>query len=276
MADSKPQYILIAEDLQRRIDAGELVPGDRLPTEAELAKRWNVSGSTVKDALKELRKNGRVSTRPREGSFVTGRVEPFVITLSKVELPGDLAGTGFGGGEGKAFEEEAALQGHSARTTRPAVAIRPATPLQIKELQIPTSETDEGLPQIVSRMQERFLGDTPNSLQTSYFSLKRALTAPLLLNAEDIEQGTVAYLHSLGLTQTWYKDVIDARQPTPDELAFFGLSKGSLAVLVHSRTAYDKDKLPFRLTVTVYASGRNEIRSFGGDVPAEFEPLGEP
>src|ERR1700726_1855170 len=101
MADSKPQYILIAEDLQRRIDAGELVPGDRLPTEAELAKRWNVSGSTVKDALKELRKAGRVSTRPREGSFVTGRVEPFVITLSKVELPGDLAGTGFGGGEGK-------------------------------------------------------------------------------------------------------------------------------------------------------------------------------
>ncbi len=57
--------------------------------------------------------------------------------------------------------------------------------------------------------------------------------------------------------------------PTEEELKFFGLSKNSLAVIEHIRTAFDQNGEPFRLTVTVYKPGTNKIRFIAGDVPDE-------
>ncbi|MFG2086442.1 MULTISPECIES: GntR family transcriptional regulator [unclassified Spirillospora] len=267
MADKIPRYQEIAQDLHAQIEEGTLAPGDQLPTETELADQWKVSANTIKKAVNELRKRGRVETIPQKGSFVTEQAQPFVITLNHTDRgEEDVPGRGFGGGEGRAFMKEADRQRHRAHSSVPKVEVEDAKEPQIKALGI---SPDQSQPQVVRRSQQRFVDDKPNSLQHSYFRLELAIKAQALLKSVDIKEGTVAYLQRHGHVQTGYEDEFDARPPTDDELKFFGLSKDSLAVIEHRRTAYDQNGEPFRLTVTVYKPGTNKIRFIAGEVPNE-------
>lgn len=270
MANRTPWYVEIAHDLQAQIDSGRIGPGERLPTEKELALQWNVSENTIKAAVNELRKRGRVETVPKRGSFVTEPDQPFVITLNNTDLGDeDAPGRGYGGGEGRAFMAEAKRQKHEASSSKPDVKVQDADELQMKALGIPPVPEDAPPPQVVRRSQQRFVDGKPNSLQHSYFRLDLAFRAQELLNSRDIEEGTVAYLKRCGHEQVGYKDEFDARPPTDDELAFFGLSRNSLAVIEHVRTAFDQNGEPFRLTVTVYKPGANKMRFIVGEVPNE-------
>ena len=268
MADATPKYLQIAQELRAQIDAGSLAPGDRLPTEKELAERWDVSPNTIKKAVNELRLGGRVETVPQTGSFVTGADLPFVITLNHTDLGDESAAEpGEGGGEGRAFTAEATRQRRTAQFSKPEVQVEDAEDLHMRMLRIPPVGADEPRPQVVRRSQERFVDGKPNSLQHSYFRLELAIEAQALLKSADIVEGTVAYLQSRGRVQTGYEDVFDARPPTERERRFFRLSRGGLAVIEHTRTAYDQNGEPFRFTVTVYKPGANMIRFIAGQVP---------
>ncbi|MFG1999243.1 GntR family transcriptional regulator [Spirillospora sp. NPDC048911] len=267
MATKPPRYRQIAAELQRRIEEGDLQPGNQLPTEKELKEEWKVSESTVKSAMQELRERRLIETVGQKGSFVIKPPERFVVTLSRVDLdePDHPPARGSGGGEGAAFITEVSQQGHEAKCGTPAVEIRKATEEEARALGI-----DLGT-QVVCRSQQRLVNNQPNSLQTSYFDLKVAVTAQRLLEGEDIEEGTVAYLQQFGRTQSGYEDQVTARPPTPEERDFFGLSKAT-AVLVHTRTTYDQHGAPVRLTITVYDPARNVIRFAAGQVPDDPSP----
>ncbi len=60
----------IAEDLRRRIVAGEFSPGSRLPSEADLCEHYRVSRVTVRTAAKSLESQGLVDIRHGSGMFV--------------------------------------------------------------------------------------------------------------------------------------------------------------------------------------------------------------
>ncbi|WP_240134996.1 winged helix-turn-helix domain-containing protein [Streptomyces sp. MUM 178J] len=74
----------VANDLERRIRAGEIPPGGRLENERELADVYSVSAGTVRRAVRELRERGLVGTLPAKGSYV-------VDVLPPVNEPGDDA-----------------------------------------------------------------------------------------------------------------------------------------------------------------------------------------
>ena len=63
-------YEKILQDLKDRIRDGKLLPGDRLPTEMELAQKFGVSRITSKRALEELRADGIIYRVRGRGSFV--------------------------------------------------------------------------------------------------------------------------------------------------------------------------------------------------------------
>ena len=67
MSEPMPLYRTIAEDLRRQISTGELAPGDRLKSEAELMEAYGRDGkasrNTVRDAIKFLASRGLVETR---------------------------------------------------------------------------------------------------------------------------------------------------------------------------------------------------------------------
>jgi GntR family transcriptional regulator len=63
-------YIRMADHIQARIDAGELMTGARLPGERDLAVEYRVALGTARRAVEELRQRGVVTTLPAKGTFV--------------------------------------------------------------------------------------------------------------------------------------------------------------------------------------------------------------
>ncbi len=65
-----PIWKSIAESLTRDIGSGHYAPGDKLPTEAQLATRFGVNRHTVRRALADMAENGLVHARRGAGVFV--------------------------------------------------------------------------------------------------------------------------------------------------------------------------------------------------------------
>lgn len=63
----------LAEELRARILAGEWLPGERLPSEPELARRRTVSRSSMRAAITVLEEDGFVSRRHGSGTYVSHR-----------------------------------------------------------------------------------------------------------------------------------------------------------------------------------------------------------
>ena len=61
----------LAAELRARILAGEWRPGDRLPSEPELARRRTVSRSSMRAAITVLEEDGLVSRKHGSGTYVT-------------------------------------------------------------------------------------------------------------------------------------------------------------------------------------------------------------
>lgn len=68
--DCLPKYLQITHSLRETITEGQLLPGDRLPSELELAGRFSVSRLTVQRALKELQNDGLVERRAGSGTYI--------------------------------------------------------------------------------------------------------------------------------------------------------------------------------------------------------------
>lgn len=69
----------IAETLKAEIAGGHYAPGDKLPTEAQLAGRFGVNRHTVRHALSALVEQGLVHTRRGAGAFVAQRPMDYPI-----------------------------------------------------------------------------------------------------------------------------------------------------------------------------------------------------
>jgi GntR family transcriptional repressor for pyruvate dehydrogenase complex len=61
---------LAAEAIRKRIESGELAPGDRLPPERALTEQLRVSRTSLREALKMLESMGMLEARTGRGRFV--------------------------------------------------------------------------------------------------------------------------------------------------------------------------------------------------------------
>jgi GntR family transcriptional regulator len=251
-------YRQIAEDLQRRIESGELEPGAQIPTEIDLREQYDASRNTVRDAIKWLINRSLVETRPGQGTFVVEKINPFVTTLT-----GDPQ-TGRGGGEGGVHIAEVERSHRVSMITEPRVEIQNASRVVARNLRIDKDA------QVVSRHQRRLIDGTPWSLQTSFYPMALVQQgATKLIQATDIEGGTVAYLaESCDIHQAGYRDTIAVRAPNDNEARIFKLpADGRVSVFEIFRVAFDKKGNRIRLTITVYPSDRNRLRVEVGEVP---------
>lgn len=69
----RPPYLMVADALRDRIDAGEWLPGEALPSVATLSGEYGVSTSTAGRAIRVLAHEGRVTTTQGWGTFVAAR-----------------------------------------------------------------------------------------------------------------------------------------------------------------------------------------------------------
>src|ERR687885_2585054 len=70
---SEPKHRRISHELLAEIAAGKYGPSGRLPSEAQLVKRFQVSRPTIARALRDLQDQGLIERRVGSGSYVSSR-----------------------------------------------------------------------------------------------------------------------------------------------------------------------------------------------------------
>ncbi|MEV5479461.1 MULTISPECIES: TetR/AcrR family transcriptional regulator C-terminal domain-containing protein [Streptomyces] len=65
-----PPYRRITDEIRRRIDTGELAPGDRVPSTRRITQEWGVAMATATKVLTTLRQEGLVRAVPGVGTVV--------------------------------------------------------------------------------------------------------------------------------------------------------------------------------------------------------------
>ena len=91
-----PLYSQIVNIVKRNLSAGMLAAGELLPSEAELCRAYNVSRSTVRQAIGILETDGLVVRKQGRGTFVaapkvrrrTENVYSFTSEISELESEG--------------------------------------------------------------------------------------------------------------------------------------------------------------------------------------------
>lgn len=95
LADPRPPYQQIADDLRRQIRAGRFQPGDRLPSNKAMAETYQSAPETIRRALSVLRDEGLTATQSTRGTFVLRLVadpEPSPEYVRLTEVLDDVVG----------------------------------------------------------------------------------------------------------------------------------------------------------------------------------------
>lgn len=250
-----PKYQAIADRLRAQINNGVLAPGQRLPSEPDLAAEYDASRNTVRLAIALLINQGLVVSRQGLGTFVVEPTKPFTALLSRIhEAPTELHTS-----QSLPVISPAADESELIRLI---VETSTASPSVAEKLHIAPGDP------VVVRRSQYFIGEVPWQLINSYYPSDLAKGTPLE-QAGEIEAGSVGLLSELGYPQQGFVDEIGARMPNARELNFFALGSGT-PVLVVTRTSYSADR-PIRLTRYIYRADRVRLLHVEGKIPESFQ-----
>jgi GntR family transcriptional regulator len=72
----RPAYVQVADQLREAIRSGQFAPGSQLPSYEALMKKFDVSITVVRSAVRELKAEGLVFTHQGKGAFVRDPLPP--------------------------------------------------------------------------------------------------------------------------------------------------------------------------------------------------------
>jgi GntR family transcriptional regulator len=224
-----PKYWRVRQAVLEQI-AG-LQPGDRLPTEGALETRLAVSRGTVRRALDDLAREGRVSRQPGRGTFVAQprmqRPLPDLTSFSE-----HLRSLGLKPG--------ARLLSYRT-VVDPAAAVEQFPPEQ-RLARIVRLRTADGSPVGVHTL-----------FVPSELAERSGFTAQILRSTPD--RSLYASLGAAGVEIDAAREDLTARMPTAREAELLGLASGSPVLEVIRRT-YDANAVPVELVRAVYRADR--------------------
>jgi GntR family transcriptional regulator len=249
-----PKYQEIADRLRAQINSGALAPGQRLPSEPDLAAQYDASRNTVRLAIALLINQGLVVSRQGLGTFVLEPTKPFTALLSRIHDQPDEHHV-------SRSLPVVSLAADESEMVRLIVETSSASPSVAEGLDIAPGDA------VVVRRSQYFIGDVPWQLINSYYPSDLA-KGTALEQAGEIEAGTIGLLSELGYPQQGFVDEIGARMPNAREFDFFRLASGT-PVLVVTRTSYSADR-PIRLTRYIYRADRVRLLHVEGTIPEAF------
>jgi GntR family transcriptional regulator len=242
-------YRRIVEDLESEILTSKRGPGERLPSEHELASRYNTSRPTVRRAIAQLRSRGLVVTEQGRGAFV--RPQSHVRLL--------LSGTSY------RRHRTAGLTGFNAQVVEQG---------QVPEQQLVEVATIEASSEVAMRLdlddsadvvvrRRRFLVDgQPIALCDSYYPAE-FVAGTAIADHRRVRGGVHALIEDpegpIKRRVARSVDDLKARMPRQHEADSLELPPG-VPVVEIIRTVYDTDDRPLEVQVSVAAADRHEFR----------------
>src|SRR5271154_1911920 len=90
--ESQRLYERVAEQIGEQIRVGEIGPGQRLPSERDLAKQLGVNRAVVREAMIALELAGLVEVRTGSGAYVREPPLAPLISINGGSSPSDILG----------------------------------------------------------------------------------------------------------------------------------------------------------------------------------------
>ncbi|MFJ5231102.1 GntR family transcriptional regulator [Kitasatospora sp. NPDC088391] len=219
-----PKYFLVKARVEELL--GELGPGGRLPTEADLAERYGVARATVRQALRDLLVEGRLRRQGR-GTVVAG---------AKIEQPLSLA----------SYTEGVTRQGLRPGRTLIALDRLPADPATAERLAVRPGEPLWHLERVLRADEERV------GLESTYLPVTRL---PHLERDFDPSGSLYAHLAEHGVHLAGAEERIETVLATPREALLIGTPPALPMLLLHRRSR-DTAGHPLELVRTLYRGDR--------------------
>ncbi|MGF1462728.1 MAG: phosphonate metabolism transcriptional regulator PhnF [Maricaulaceae bacterium] len=222
----------IAEDLEQRIAQRKLAPGDRLPTENDLAAEYGVNRHTVRRALGDLQARGFVEVTQGRGSFVRRPVISYYID-AKTD-----------------FTSVVRRQHGAPHKQDVSQDVIPAEPQVAEALGLAP-----GAP--VARIEKiGYADNAPVAMSRHYFPQNRMSD---ILDVYRQEGAIVKTFDALGLSD-WrrLRTRVSARLATPHEQAVLDLPRYAPLLVAEAVTVDGADR-PIEFAATRFASDRAEI-----------------
>ncbi|MFJ2443477.1 MULTISPECIES: GntR family transcriptional regulator [unclassified Streptomyces] len=222
--DRRPKYRRIADTIRQAIEAGDFVPGDRLPGENDLMAVHGVARMTARQALGVLQAEGIAESRKGAGVFVRS-FRP--LRRRGVER---LSREVWGAGQSV---WSADIGDRTLVVDQVAVGEEPAPERIARVLGIAPGDA------VCVRKRRFVLDGKPVLLATS--SLPADLVRGTAVTEKDTGPGGIyARLAEIGYGPVHFREEIRSRMPSQDEASRLGLATGTPVMLV-CRTAFVAD-----------------------------------
>ena len=235
-ASDRAVFRQVADMLREKIQRGELQPGDRLPSEAELADHFEVTRMTIRNSIQDLKNEGLVISEHGRGVFV--RSAPPVRRLASDRLARAHRERGKA-----AFLAEAEQAGHVPAVDQIQVGSVPASAEVARRLAI-----GEGT-QVVRRSRRYLANGRPVEQAISYIPADIA-DSTAIEHPNTGPGGIYARIEETGHTLSHFTEEVSARMPSPDERRTLDMSPG-VPVITLVRTAFDTDGRPVEVCDTI-------------------------
>ncbi|MGI5493766.1 GntR family transcriptional regulator [Microtetraspora malaysiensis] len=220
--ESKHRYLQIADALRRQIVSGELRPGDRIPSRAELAETYSAAPAVATRALEILKAEGLVESRPGSGAYV---LPPHThLQLSRAWYREVRGGSPFAG-DMEAQGKTPKWRTHSRTdVASPEVARRLGTTEGDPVMRTVYVYTADGQP-------------VQRAISWEPYELTRGTPIALPEDGPHAGRGVKDRMAVIGLEVTHRREAVSSRTATVEEARDLGISPGAI-VTVLQRTYY--------------------------------------
>ncbi len=243
----------IADDLRNVIEIGELSPGDRLPSERVLAKRYDAARNTARAAIQIIAEEGLVVAEHGRGVFVRRHTPLF-------RFGNDRYSPRYRQHELSPLQIEMARQGKVPRFE--VLSIERITPGADVAERLKVSPTTKS---VLRRENIFWANEDPVHRVTTYIPWTIARGTGLLNDEVGHPYGIHGIFEEKGHTMTRMREEVHARMPRREEAAHLKMPPG-VPVLDVLHTSIDQDGEPYELTRFVM---RSDATGLAYDMPVE-------
>jgi GntR family transcriptional regulator len=219
--DTRPFHEQVAARLRADIMAGDYPPGAQLPSTPQLVERFGVANPTIQKALRALKEEGFLFSRPGKGVYVRDK-QPFIVEVGSYFAPSP---------GGYSYE---------------LLDVAEVTPPNEVAMALQLGEDRQT---VLRRRILRHDGE-PVELDWSFYPLE-IVGASALTQPGRIRGGAPKVLEELGYPEREFVDRVSTRMPTPEEIELLDLP--DVPVIRQLRIVYSDDQRP--VTASVFIKG---------------------
>jgi GntR family transcriptional repressor for pyruvate dehydrogenase complex len=209
----------IAVQIANMIAAGKWKPGDKLPSEAELCRIFQVGRSSLREALKSLAYVGRVFMRPGEGTYIASenlRFAERMFTPGSVQNEKDFADL---------FEARSILETEAAALCAQRASEQDLAQIEqiVTEMQRRLESGDGDISQFDVAFHEAIASHSKNRILAQLLQSTQSLTLEAMVKSQSIpgDRQITCTQHAEILRALRLRDVKRARSAMRNHLRVF-------------------------------------------------------